>query len=171
MVDSCARRAQSAVDALDTRGAWVEDGQFRNFDADGPAARLIDCATFVANVNTLSAFIASDAHAPGAELPAKTFSATPGFESLQTGEGALTHAFEIGGIASRRMVVPYQIWMLQRMADALAPALADPTARASLERFLAQFEGGTDLLGLDTLLAGCRVRKEGALLYSRAAPV
>jgi hypothetical protein len=68
------------------------------------------------------------------------------------------------------MLIPYQIWMLQRMADALAPARTDSAARESLESFLAQFEAGLDLLELDALLAGCRVRKEGARLYSCAEP-
>jgi glutathione S-transferase len=118
----------------------------------------------------LGDFVASDAHQLGDELPGKTFTATPGFESLQTGNGVLTHSFEIGGVVSRRMLVPYQIWMLQRMADALAPARTDPASRASLESFLAQFDGGLDLLELDALLAGCRVRKRGARLYSCVAP-
>ncbi len=117
-------------------------------------------------MEVLTRFIASDAHEPGGELPGKTFTATPGFFEHQTGEGALTHAFEIGGIESRRMVVPYQIWMLQRVAAALAPALADSQARASLAAWLERFPRGGELLELDARLAGCRVRKEGALLYS-----
>ena len=115
-------------------------------------------------VATLSDFIESDAHEQGGELPGKTFTATPGFEAHQTGEGALTHAFEIGGVSGRRMVVPYQMWMLQRVEAALA-ALGD-LERAAVADFLADFEGGRELLDLGVLLAGCRVRKEGALLYA-----
>ncbi|MEM9176576.1 MAG: glutathione S-transferase family protein, partial [Myxococcota bacterium] len=58
-------------------------------------------------IETLRVFVASPGHTPGDELPGKTFTATPGFVELQTGEGPLTHAFSIGGVESRRMVVPY----------------------------------------------------------------
>ena len=120
-------------------------------------------------VRVLTDFIASDAHEVGSELPGKTFTATPGFEALQTGDGALTHVFELGGVHGRRMVVPYQVWMLGRIASVLDPIRAEPGAWASLERFLAPFEGGAELLALDSLLAGCRIRKEGARLFSTAA--
>ncbi len=122
------------------------------------------------SLETLTAFVASDAHTPGGELPGKTFTATHGFEAHQTGEGALTHAFEIGGVAARRMVVPYQIWMLQRIADELRACTATPEGRAALEAMLAPHPGGTELLALDDLLRGCRVRKEGARLFSEASP-
>lgn len=114
----------------------------------------------------LTAFVASDAHRPGDELPGKTFTATPGFEAHQTGDGALTHAFTIGGITARRMVVPYQMWMLQRIERALAPALADAHARDVLDRWLERFEDGPALLELDARLAGCRLEKRGARLFS-----
>lgn len=116
--------------------------------------------------SALSDFIASDAHAPGGELPGKTFTATPGFEAHQTGEGALTHAFEIGGVKGRRMVVPYQFWMLQRVERILAACLASAAGRASVESMLAGFERGPELLELPRLLAGCRVRKAGAQLFA-----
>lgn len=116
----------------------------------------------------LRAFIASDAHVPGGELPGKTFTATPGFFEHQTAGGALTHSFSIGGIESERMVVPYQIWMLGRLERAMAPALASAASRAALESLLASWRGGEDLLDLATRLEGCRVRKQGARLYSVA---
>lgn len=106
-------------------------------------------------------FIASDAHRLGGELPRKTFTATPGFEALQTGDGALTVPFEIGGIAERRMVVPYQMWMLDRiereMADANTKTLSD---------WLKRFESGAEILELGTRLEGCRLRKDGGRLFS-----
>ncbi len=114
----------------------------------------------------LTDFIASDEHAAGGELPGKTFAATPGFEALQTGDGPLTHAFEIGGIRGRRMVVPYQIWMLQRVERALERCTASENGEKSVEELLARFEGGTDLLDLEAVLAGCRVRKERSLLFA-----
>jgi glutathione S-transferase len=120
----------------------------------------------VASAETLTRFIASDEHTRGDELPGKTFLATPGFEHLQTGEGALTHEFEIGGVRARRMVVPYQIWMLQRLGTALDACTASPRGRAAIEELLGRFERGRELLELDSMLAGCRVRKERALLFS-----
>jgi hypothetical protein len=35
-----------------------------------------------------------------------------------------------------------------------------------VEELLARFEGGTDLLDLEAVLAGCRVRKERSLLFA-----
>jgi glutathione S-transferase len=119
-------------------------------------------------IDVLCAFVASAAHEPGGELPGKTFTATPGFEAHQTGDGALTHAFEIGGVRGRRMVIPYQIWMLQRLAAAIARSSDSPASRAALADFLGRFEGGAELLALETRLAGCRVRKQGARLFSIA---
>ena len=115
-----------------------------------------------ASTRALRDYIASEAHALGDELPRKTFTASPGFEAAQTREGPLTVPFEIGGIAARRMVVPYQMWMLDRLEAALADA--DPT---SLRDWLARFERGEEILELDTRLEGCRVRKDGGRLVSR----
>ncbi|MCP3984479.1 MAG: glutathione S-transferase [bacterium] len=116
----------------------------------------------------LTRFIASDAHDPGGELPGKTFTATPGFEALQTDGGALTHRFEIRGAAGRRMVIPYQVWMLQRIEATLAKATSTAEGRGALAKLLGSFPRGGEILDLSTLLAGCRIRKEGALLYSVA---
>ena len=115
-------------------------------------------------MRTLTAYLDSDAHAPGGELPGKSFTATPGFEALQTGDGALTQAFAIGGIESRRMVVPYQVWLLQRLAEAL-DAL-DPPGRAAIDAWVSRFPRGEDLLGLHARLSGCRIEKRGARLYA-----
>jgi len=120
------------------------------------------------SARVLTDFIASDAHTPGDELPGKTFTATPGFEALQTGEGALTHEFEIGGVRGRRMVIPYQIWMLQRVAAVLARGMDGPAGRAPLEELLGRFARGKELFELEALLAGCGVRKQRALLYSKS---
>ena len=118
------------------------------------------------SIDRLRAFVASADHTPGDELPGKTFTATPGFVDLQTGNGPLTQSFEIGGVASRRMVVPYKIWMLGRIADAMAPCLAEAASRDALEAWLSGFEGGTDLLGLDDRLEGARVEKHDARIHS-----
>ncbi len=120
------------------------------------------------SMERLRAFVASEAHEIGNELPGKTFTATPGFFEHQTGGGALTHPFEIGGIESERMVVPYQIWMLGRLERAMAPSLASSQSRASLASMLAGWPGGRDLLDLAERLEGCRIRKQGARLFSVA---
>jgi glutathione S-transferase len=113
-----------------------------------------------------AAFISSDAHEPGGELPGKTFSADLPWYEHQSGEGALTHDFEIGGIQARRMVTPCQIWMLQRLAAVLDDVMASETGRVSVTAWLDQFPKGSELLGLNDRLADCRVRKEGARLFS-----
>ena len=113
-----------------------------------------------------AAFIASDAHAPGGELPGKTFTADLPWYAHQTGDGALTHDFEIGGISARRMVVPYHVWMLQRLASVLEEATANAAGRTAVTNWLEQFPNGSELLELDNRLTDCRVRKEGARLFS-----
>jgi len=113
------------------------------------------------SMEAMRAYLASDAHNVGDELPRKTFTATPGFEALQTGSGALTVPFEIGGIQERRMVVPYQMWMLDRIARAMADA-----NNKTLSDWLEQFETGGEILELDVRLEGCGVRKDGGRLYS-----
>lgn len=117
-------------------------------------------------MDRLRTFVSSDAHTAGGELPGKTFTATPGFFEHQTEGGALTHTFSIGGIEAERMVVPYQIWMLGRIESAMADAFAEPRARAALTAMLDAHPGGRDFMELSRHLDGCRVRKEGARLYS-----
>ncbi|MFP6664051.1 MAG: glutathione S-transferase family protein [Deltaproteobacteria bacterium] len=117
-------------------------------------------------MRTLTAFLASDAHAAGGEVPGKSFTATPGFEALQTGNGPLTHAFQLGGVAARRMVVPYQIWMLGRLLPILAQCRASEGGATAIENLLAPFPGAERFLELERALRGCRLRKEGGLLYS-----
>ncbi len=125
---------------------------------------VLDSAT-----RTLRAYVESDAHTIGDELPGKTFLATPGFEALQTGDGALTHAYEIEGVEGRRMVVPYQTWMLQRLLGVLERCTASEAGRSAVQDLLAGFERGPELLGLGELLGDLRVRKAGARLYSARA--
>lgn len=113
-----------------------------------------------------AAFIASDHHQSGDELPGKTFFADLPWQEHQTGDGALTHEFEIGGISSRRMVVPYHVYMLQRLAGVLDQVTATDAGTASISDWLAQFSGGGELLELTNRLQHCRVKKEGGRLYS-----
>ena len=116
------------------------------------------------SVATLTAFIESDAHDKGSEVPAKTFVATPGFEHLQVGDGPLTHEFRIGDVTARRMVTAHHAWRLQRIAHTLASCT--PEGRDSVGKLLAHFPGGERLLEVDRALAGCRLRKEGGRLFS-----
>jgi len=118
------------------------------------------------SMRVLTDYIASDEHELGGELPGGSFMATPGFEHLQTDGGPLSHEFEIGGVKSRRMVVPYQVWMLGRVESVLDACMASASSRAAVEELLGRFPRGPELLGLADLLDGCRVRKEGGLLYS-----
>ena len=67
------------------------------------------------------------------------------------------------------MVVPYQIWMLQRLERALDACTASESGRAAIEGFLARFDRGAEFLELDSLLAGCRLRKQGGRLFSERA--
>ena len=116
------------------------------------------------SIDVLTAFIGSAAHTLGDELPRKTFTATPGFEALQRDQGELTTPFSIKGTASRRMVVPYQMWMLQRMTAALSLDQIPV-----LEGWLGQFSRGKDLLLLNERLKRCALEKRGGLLFSRTS--
>ena len=44
------------IDALDERGAWVEDGRLRYWGPDGPTRRIIDPRTFVRNATALARY-------------------------------------------------------------------------------------------------------------------
>ena len=46
------------IQALDSRGAWVESGRLRFHGPTDETRRIIDSATFAANLNTLSAYLA-----------------------------------------------------------------------------------------------------------------
>lgn len=116
----------------------------------------------------LRAHLASGRHPPGGELPGKTFTPSPGFEALQTGEGPLTHEFELGGLRARRMVVPYHVWMLQRLAGVIRDCSVDAAGRAEIEGLLGAFPAGAELLDLETALRGCRVRKLGGRIFACA---
>jgi glutathione S-transferase len=113
-----------------------------------------------------TAFIASAAHEVGGELPGKTFFADLPWLEHQTGEGALTHEFEIGGVRARRMVAPIHVWKLQRVDAALDLAVATDAGRERIESWLEGFPNGRELLELGQRLQGCRVRKQGARLFS-----
>lgn len=117
------------------------------------------------SVDVLSWYLDSDSHDEGAPLPSKSFYSPAEFRSLQSAGGALSHEFELGGVKATRMVSPYQVWMLGRLADAMAPAFDDPQASGLLQAWLAGFSGGAELLALPARLSGCRLRKAFENLY------
>lgn len=109
-----------------------------------------------------------------APLPSKSFGPQL---AAQVDGGALTHEFSLpfparknGAHATRgrRLVVPYHVWMLQRIEAALGALNAE--RRAQVRKMLAGLEGGEDLLGLSQLLDGCRVCKRGGLIFPASAP-
>jgi hypothetical protein len=58
--DSLEKAARAAIDALDDRGAWVENGKLKSeTDPEDKAKRIITTATFMKNVETLSRFLAA----------------------------------------------------------------------------------------------------------------
>lgn len=118
-------------------------------------------------IERTTAFLESNEHAKGGELPSYTFHASAGFEAFQQPGGALNHEFRIGGVEERRMVVPYHIWMLQRIADVIAVASATTDGRGALLDLIDRANGEPEFLDLESHLASCRVRKEGGRIFSR----
>jgi PelA/Pel-15E family pectate lyase len=51
--------ARRAIDSLDSRGAWVENGRLRASGQPGGTTRIITTQTFIRNLNALSQFIAA----------------------------------------------------------------------------------------------------------------
>jgi PelA/Pel-15E family pectate lyase len=50
---------KSVLAAMDDRGRWVEDGGLQYQGDDDRTRRIIDCSTFIRNVRTLSAYLAT----------------------------------------------------------------------------------------------------------------
>lgn len=148
-------------------GAWLENDVVAD-TLDPLLAIFFDemWPVLKSTMERTAAFVASDACGPGGELPGKTFSADLPWYEHQTGDGALTHEFEIGGARGRRMVMPIQIYKLQRLADAIHRATASSGSRAAVSGWLSRFPAGRELLDLEEPLRSCRVRKEGARLFA-----
>ena len=100
------------------------------------------------SIKTLAAYLADEGTDKTAPLPGKSFYSPPEFSDLQSKGGALSYAFEIGGVREEKMVSPYQIWMLQRMESAMSRAVNGEKQRADLADFLSGFEDGSALLGV-----------------------
>jgi glutathione S-transferase len=158
---------------LVSRPATSDNGQWLKDDIVPPSLDAIVAVFFeemwpmlISTMEKTAAFITSDAHQAGGELPGKTFSADLPWYAHQTGNGALTHDFEIGGIQARRMVTPYHVYMLQRLARIIDQSTASEKGSDSVSTWLGQFHNGLQLLELNDRLKSCRVRKEGARLFS-----
>jgi len=152
-------------EAMSDNGAWLDDDEVPV--TINPVLDIFFqemwpylCDSIVA----LGRFIDGTQHKLGDELPRKTFTASPGFESFQREEGALTVPFSIDGIRSRRMVVPYQVWMLQRLELSMRGG-----DQNELALWLSAFRRGEEVLSLSVLLGSARVKKKGGLLYSSNA--
>lgn len=52
-------QVKSVLAALDDRGRWVEDGRLSYQGKDDSTRRIIDCASFIRNVRTLSTYLAT----------------------------------------------------------------------------------------------------------------
>ncbi len=61
MSDNLANEAREVIDALDERGAWVEEGRLRYHGDDDDTRQVIDSKTFVDRLEALSRFIAATA--------------------------------------------------------------------------------------------------------------
>ncbi len=150
-------------------GAWLPD------DAIAPSLLPVLAVFFEemwpvleASLGALRTYLASGTAAADGELPGKTFTTTPSFEALQSGDGPLTHEFTLGGVRARRMVTAIHVWMLQRLAAELNACSATPNGRAALESLLASLPNGLALWGLEENLRGCRVRKDGGRIFACA---
>jgi len=47
------------IDQLDEQGRWIQNGRMRNDEQDAPPRRVIDCRTFISNVNALSTYLSA----------------------------------------------------------------------------------------------------------------
>jgi hypothetical protein len=54
-----AASAREAIDGLDPRGAWVEEGRLRDADPEGVVKQIITTQTFIERVDALSKFLAA----------------------------------------------------------------------------------------------------------------
>lgn len=119
------------------------------------------------NISKLNTYLQSAQHKTGAELPGKSFYSPVQFSALQSKGGSLSHEFTLGGVTEWRMVSPYQVWMLQRLTDAMADNLANEQQKASITALIQPFTGASDFLDLPQQLASCRIRKQFEQLFAQ----
>ena len=58
--DSLTRSAREVISAMDSRGAWVEDGKLRAAEAGESINRIITTQTFIKNLDLLSRYLAAN---------------------------------------------------------------------------------------------------------------
>ncbi|NQT39828.1 MAG: polysaccharide lyase [Planctomycetes bacterium] len=51
---------REVIAALDEQGRWIEDGRLKYHGDDNPTRRVIDCRTFIHNVNVLGGYLATE---------------------------------------------------------------------------------------------------------------
>lgn len=52
-----AAQVRQVIEDLDERGRWIEQGTLKTFGDDDPTRRVIDCRTFIKNVQTLCSYL------------------------------------------------------------------------------------------------------------------
>ena len=52
-------RARAAIDAMDSRGAWVEQGKLRHHGPDDPTRKIITTTTFAGHLQALAVYLAA----------------------------------------------------------------------------------------------------------------
>jgi PelA/Pel-15E family pectate lyase len=57
-------RLRAAIDSLDERGAWVEQGRLRYHGRDDDTRRVIESTTFIRNLSLLSRYLAAEPEIP-----------------------------------------------------------------------------------------------------------
>jgi len=139
----------------------------------------------VSSCTKLTAFTGGVMDTP---VPGKSFSAA---HPAQFPGGQLTHEFEIpvydtmgtagngtvyGGplkfLKGRRMVIPYQIWMLGRVADEVASIKQNSRARDDVAAFLKKCGDPQDhksFMNVDEIVQPCRLKKVGGKLFTAAS--
>ena len=68
------------------------------------------------------------------------------------------------------MVLPYQVWMAQRVAATLERCAALPDGGGDGVRELLEGLGAAELMELPAMLSGCPLHKVGGLIFPGAAP-
>ncbi len=59
LTQSLEAQTRMVIAALDSRGRWVEPGRLRSHGPNDPTERVIECQTFIKNVETLSRYLAA----------------------------------------------------------------------------------------------------------------
>ncbi|MCP4257222.1 MAG: hypothetical protein GY774_06805 [Planctomycetes bacterium] len=54
---SLTARTKVIIDRLDKQGRWIENGRLRDDEQDDPPHKVIDCRTFINNMNTLCTYL------------------------------------------------------------------------------------------------------------------